>query len=72
MVANKIHQFFMALHDKFPALVPWLNFFDFDFCSSVKQRIGHAGFMDIKEYFCKAFTKKPRLEPIIQQIIYRK
>jgi hypothetical protein len=33
--------------------------------------LGHASFIDIKEYFCKAFTKKPRLEPIAQQISFR-
>lgn len=29
MVANKLHLFFSALHERYPSQIPWLNYFNF-------------------------------------------
>lgn len=47
MITNKIHHFFMALKTRFPA-IPWLDTFNYEFCNAVKQKLNHAGFIDLK------------------------
>ena len=69
MVLNKMHLFFLELNKRYN--IPWLSAFNYEFIHTIRLKLGHAGMIDLKEYFLKTFVNKPRLEPILLQISFK-
>lgn len=71
MTANKINVFFDLLRKAMPSRVDWLTDCEYDFTCAVRDKLGHRGFVHLKEHFLSTFTAKPKIEPLLKIIAYK-